>query len=125
MNALQKRKMQWLSRAKSAQQKLLALQALQNQETEFSSAYQETLAQQIFSLLSVREEILRQINTIPDLLLQAILIRRYLNGETMEQIAAAMFYDVRTIQRKHKIALDSLILPVSETTIFTEISCEN
>ena len=43
--------------------------------------------------------------------------------------ACAMFYDVRTIQRKHKKALEKINIPleagISETTIFQNITCEN
>lgn len=139
MTELQYRKIQWLSRAKSARQKLFALQdaqyhldsLIQQMHTEHCPALsrrisrlQQNTQHQMLSLLAVQEEIRSQIDSLPDLQLQAILIRRYLNDQTMEQIAESMFYDLRTIQRKHKQALDFLSLPISETSIFPDISCE-
>lgn len=132
MTELQEQKIQWLSRAKSAQQKINVLQSLRKREERQFQEIQsfensDDLVQrirklqlqtqhQMSSLISIQEEITRLIESIPDMQLQSILIRRYLIGETMEQIAEAMFYDVRTIQRKHKEALDALDIQVSLLT---------
>ncbi|MBR1530265.1 MAG: hypothetical protein IJ642_13345 [Oscillospiraceae bacterium] len=145
MTELQNQKILWLSRARKAEQNLHALKTvcrrdeslLQELELfeECSDLHQQlehTLAQvqeQLTSLIIIREEIRRIILTLPDLQEQAILLRKYLAYETNEQIADAMFYDPRTIQRKHKQALDRISLPaesrISETTIFQNITCEN
>lgn len=124
MTELQKQKKQWLSRMKSAQQKLNALQSCLKQEeyllqknqmlkncddlNQRIQQLQFQVKQQMTSMLSIHEEIVQRIETISDMELQTILIRRHLNGETMNQIAEAMFYDVRTIQRKYLTALDIL-----------------
>ena len=145
MTEIQKQKIQWLSRARTAQQKLNALYAVQKQEQHLLeetalfednpelSLHLESLIRQtqnqLQQLLLLREEIRTVILSLPDPQLQAILFRRYLAYETHEKIAEAMFYDIRTIQRKHKQALDSIALPtenrISETTIFPNISCNN
>lgn len=64
----------------------------------------------LHELLQVREEITAVIHAIPDLDAQTILIRHYLAYETFEQIAERMHYDKRTIQRKHKQALDKIVI---------------
>ena len=61
-------------------------------------------------LVRIREEITAVIQAIPDLDAQTILIRHYLAYETFEQIAERMHYDKRTIQRKHKQALDKIVI---------------
>ncbi len=146
MTELQKKKILWLTRAKLAEQKLNALSAVRKHDeqllaelnyfgedtTVLSAQLTDTLTQteaQLHTLLTLREEIRNTILSLPDLQMQTILLRKYLSYETNEKIADAMFYDVRTIQRKHKQALDQISLPagtcISETTIFPNISCEN
>jgi len=61
-------------------------------------------------LVRIREEITVVIEAVPDLDAQSILIRHYLAYETFEQIAEKMHYDKRTIQRKHKQALDKIVI---------------
>ena len=61
-------------------------------------------------LVRIREEITAVIQAISDLDAQTILIRHYLAYETFEQIAERMHYDKRTIQRKHKQALDKIVI---------------
>ena len=145
MTDIQKQKIQWLSRAKVQEQKLSALLSVlkhdyfllrQLEIFEDCSALKNHIRflhadvlQQAKLLAGIREEIRQVILTIPDSSVQAIYFRKYLAFQTNEQIAEAMFYDVRTVQRKHKSALDGLSLPtkfsISETTIFQNISCEN
>lgn len=141
MTATQNLKIKWLSRAESADHLIHALHTAQKQDQyllqelepfEDCSAicqHLEELQRQIkanlISLASVREEIRSCITAVEDMQLQAVLTRRYLAYETTEQIAEAMYYDVRTIQRKHKQALDCITLPMAETSIFQNITCEN
>jgi len=145
MTEIQMQKIQWLSRARKAEQKLQAFYAVRKHDERLleelamfedcSELYQKlehTLFQiqaQLSALTAIREEIRQMILTLSDMQEQAILLRKYLAYETNEQIAEAMFYDTRTIQRKHKQALDRIPLPsdsrISETTISQNITCEN
>ncbi len=58
------------------------------------------------NLVKVYLEIEQKINGIEDIELRTILTMRYLAFKHMREIADSMNYDVRTIQRKHKRALD-------------------
>lgn len=61
-------------------------------------------------LVAIRDEITAAVKSLVDLDMQAILVRRYLAYEKMELIAEKMHYDLRTIQRKHKAALDAIVI---------------
>ena len=61
-------------------------------------------------LVGIRDEISTAIQQIDDPDMQAILVRHYLAYETFEKIADVMHYDDRTIRRKHKKALDNIVL---------------
>lgn len=61
-------------------------------------------------LVGIRDEISTAIQQIDDPDMQAILVRHYLAYETFEKIADVMHYDDRTIRRKHKKALDKIVL---------------
>lgn len=63
---------------------------------------------EIQKLLKVYTEVDDAIKQIDDDISQAILKRRYLAFEKMEQIAENMNYDKSTVQRRHKKALDKL-----------------
>ena len=123
----QQRKIDWLSSADQTEQRIRSLRAAQKRDQRLIQELQalddcskllhhveesqEEIKAQIIRLASVREEIRRVIENIPDMEIQSIFTRKYLAYETNEQIAEALFYDVRTVQRKHKKALDSLIIP--------------
>ena len=128
MNAEQQRKIDWLSRAKMAELTASTLEILQKQDSkiiqkiepfkeetpELFQNLQKSSSQrkeELIRLAKIREEIYQLILTIADEKIRNIFLRKYLAYETNEQIAEAMFYDLRTIQRKHKKALDSLIIP--------------
>ena len=145
MTDLQKLKIQWLSRPAQEEKKLLALLSVLKREQyllqevqpfEDCSALRQQLQTQKTAvrlqsekLAQIRKEIYHALSALPDASMQAVCLRKYLAYETNEQIAESMFYDVRTVQRKHLTALDFLPLPpeipISETTIFQNISCEN
>jgi len=137
MTAEQKRKIAWLNRAYYADKKLNALIAQRNRLEELaqritmnyrcndkgkSSGSQNgtenalmklaeidlNIDSEIKKLADTYIEIYNTINQISDSEAQAILRRRYLAFETMEQIAESMNYDVSTINRKHKKILDKL-----------------
>lgn len=59
-------------------------------------------------MIQIQEEITQAITRIPNLELQAVLIRRYLAHETFAQIAEQMHCDERTVRRKHLLALEKL-----------------
>jgi hypothetical protein len=61
-------------------------------------------------LVEIREEISTAIRQVDDPDMQAILVRHYLAYETFETIADKMHYNERTIRRKHKKALDKVVL---------------
>ncbi|MBE6876841.1 MAG: hypothetical protein E7496_09025 [Ruminococcus sp.] len=144
MTALQNLKIKWFSRARNAEQQISAMQAslaydmlLTQKLTEFEDCSklcrklenaQQQRKLQLIALAGIREEIRSVIEQIPDSETRCIFLRKYLAYETNEQIAEAMYYDVRTIQRKHKKALEKINIPsepsISETTIFHNITCE-
>ena len=70
---------------------------------------QET-QQRLRELVTIREEITQAIAAVDDYDMQAILVRHYLAYETFETIAEKMHYDKRTIQRKHKTALEKVVI---------------
>lgn len=61
-------------------------------------------------LVDIREEISTAIRAVDDPDMQAILVRHYLAYETFDTIAEKMHYDERTIRRKHKKAIDKVVL---------------
>lgn len=65
---------------------------------------------EVHTMLDVYTEIDNAIQQIDDDVSQAILKRRYLAFETMEQIAENMHYSERNIKYKHKQALDKFAL---------------
>ena len=67
----------------------------------------------LIELMQIREQITQAIEAVEDYDLQTILIRHYLAYETFETIAEKMHYEKRTIQRKHKAALEKMSLNVT------------
>ncbi|MDE7121459.1 MAG: hypothetical protein K2O42_04790 [Oscillospiraceae bacterium] len=88
-------------------QKLLRLLKKSGDSQNFQD-FQDFKQQELEKLARTRQEISDNIAQVPDLELRAILERKYLACQTMAQIAEAMHFDLRTIQRKHKKALDFL-----------------
>ncbi len=64
----------------------------------------------ISELTQIRDEVTAAIVAVDDLDMQAILVRHYLLYESWEQVAEEMHYDLRTVQRKHKQALDRVVV---------------
>lgn len=128
MNNLQQEKINWLRRAKDAEYLIQTLGRLQKRDTRLIQELecyencdaikqhlmnlQEKKEKRLILLANIREEIAQAIATVPNMQLQAILTQKYLAYQTIEQIAEDMFFDRRTIQRKHKQALDLLKIPV-------------
>ena len=71
---------------------------------------EEEARARLHDLVGIREEISGAIRSVEDQDMQAILIRHYLAYETFETIADKMHYDERTIRRKHKKAIDKVVL---------------
>lgn len=128
MTTEQQYKVEWLSRAKQAEQTIFTLHTLQTRNTQLIQEL-ETLEEdctdlkqqvqknqleikkQLVQLEKVREEVKQAILSLPDITIRNIFLRKYLAYENNNQIAEAMFYDFRTIQRKHQKGLNMLTLP--------------
>lgn len=68
-------------------------------------ALEEQISAQIDALLEIKQEVVEAIKSVPDETLQLLLSRRYVLGETFEQIAVAMNFSWRQIIRLHGKAL--------------------
>ncbi|MDE6004534.1 MAG: hypothetical protein K2G88_04015 [Oscillospiraceae bacterium] len=133
MTNLQQKKINWLRRAKDAEYLIQALGYSQRQDMALIkelelyencdniknhlASLQEQKQKKLILLANIREEIAQVITSVCNMQLQAILNRKYLAYQTIEQIAEDMFFDRRSIQRKHKQALDLLEIPVVNSNI--------
>ena len=52
------------------------------------------------------EDIDKIINSVPDEVQRSVLVRRHINNQTIEQVAAAMFYSDRHIKRLQREAVE-------------------
>ncbi len=131
----QKKKIAWLNRAYYADKKLNALIAQRNRLEELaqrttmnygcndkgkSSGSQNGMENALMKLVEINFNIDKEITKLADTYIeidnaishisdseaQAILRRRYLAFETMEEIAEHMNYSVRNVKYKHKKALE-------------------
>ncbi len=66
---------------------------------------QQELECQINACGAIRREVVAAIETVPDDRDQEILRRRYLLGETFEQISAKMLLEYRWVRRRHKAGI--------------------
>ena len=73
---------------------------------------QEKLAE----LVKIRDEIVQAIEQVGDSDMQAILVWKYLNYFTFEQVAEKMHYSVCNVKYKHKSALDKLCIDLHPKT---------
>jgi hypothetical protein len=111
-------KIEWLTRAFHADLKANALLAVQEQERKMMLSLgvgegkisSEAIDDVIDRLIDVRVEISNAIAEIDDCELEAILNYRYLAYKNMQDIADLMHYDKSTVQRKHKKAIEKLLL---------------
>ena len=126
-------KVEWLSRYRAAlkKEKLLRdeLQALRERAAGCGKAFdgvpgaasdgqslpravesiikaQQELECQINVCGAIRREVVAAIETVPDDRDQEILRRRYLLGETFEQISAKMLLEYRWVRRRHKAGVN-------------------
>ena len=113
MTEEQNSKIVWLNRAFYAEKKIQSLEAVKEKNkaladkfgTEFSNENIDDLIQE---LRRYRTEIFNAISTLNNDELEAIMNLRYLTYMTMQQISESLCYDRKTIQRKHKLALDKI-----------------
>lgn len=139
MTEEQRRKAQWLNRAFNAdrlshalEDKLERDQSLAERLTRYSdgtggggagnstedalirlSETRSKLQEKLTELESIRAEVYNAICTVDDESLRSILIWRYLDYKSMEQIADRMHYVRRTVHRKFLDALDKMSLNVT------------
>ena len=128
MTDKQETKRAWLHRARTTEKYVQALKekVVQYEELEKSLLIFDDLASEkivqklqrniqeqqrkIEELSTVREKIQGAIKSVCDDTLQEILTRHYLLYETIDVIFEKMHYDRRSIQRKHKQALDKIVM---------------
>lgn len=69
---------------------------------------EKTIDSYIDQLYCIKEEALTAINTVEDANLRTLLIHRYINCKTFEQIAVEMNYSYRQVLRMHGEALQKV-----------------
>ncbi|HEY9060967.1 MAG TPA: RNA polymerase subunit sigma-24 [Pseudobacteroides sp.] len=62
---------------------------------------QSKLKRKLDELMDERDKVLEYTNTLDDSLLRQIIILKYINGMTWEQIGGEVGYSARTVRRKH------------------------
>ena len=120
MTEEQKRKTQWLNRAYYADRKIESLKKLREvnekyrDETTESQIKRDTerINIELTRIMKYKDEIENAIAEVKDDELEAILNMRYLCYMNVSEIADTMFYDRKTIQRKHLKALDRISCPI-------------
>ncbi|MDE5737466.1 MAG: hypothetical protein K2H93_03780 [Oscillospiraceae bacterium] len=128
MTGEQEKKRAWLRRAKTIEKYVQALQEKVVQYKEIQSLcnsdYLDSLEllqelerevqeqqKQVEELLAVRESIKKAISYLHDDELKEILTKHYLTYEIIESVVENMYYERRTIQKKHLKALDKIMIP--------------
>lgn len=71
---------------------------------------QAEINREIDRLVDLRRQMETAIGTVEDPLLRELLERRYIDGDTFEEIAVGMHYSWRNILRKHGKALSAIRL---------------
>ena len=82
------------------------------QLAETERCTQEKLAE----LVRIRDEIVQTIEQVDNSDMQSILVWKYLNYFTFEQVAEKMHYSVCNVKYKHKSALDKLCIDLHPKT---------
>ena len=128
MTGEQEKKRTWLRRAKTIEKYVQALQEKVVQYKEIQSLYNsddldslellqelereiQKQQKQAEELLAVQESIKKAISCLHDDELKEILTSHYLTYETIESVVENMYYERRTIQKKHLKALDKIMMP--------------
>lgn len=81
-------------------------------------ALEETVNNEIDTLIELKEQIKSTINSVGDTNGQTVLRLRFLDDFTWEQIAAEMFVDTSTVRRWHDRALKEIVLPENPINIY-------
>lgn len=68
------------------------------------------IAERIVQLTTLRLKIEQAIEALDDMALQNLLLRKYIDGQTFEEIAYEMHYSWRHTRRKHQMAVSKLNL---------------
>ena len=66
---------------------------------------EQELNREIDELVDIKAEIKRTIDLIPDVTMRLVLEKRNLCFEKWEQIAVDMYYSLRSVQEKHRVAV--------------------
>lgn len=77
-------------------------------QEEINEKYMELLDRRIAELVAVKIQIICAVTKIEDATLRAILIARYVNLKTWEEIALDTNYCCKQVRRLHKKALNAL-----------------
>ena len=72
----------------------------------------EEITRELRNLHRLRREIRAVITTLEDDILQTLMLYRYIDGMTFEQIAVKLDYGYRHIKRLHRKAIDVLVCPL-------------
>lgn len=75
---------------------------------------EERITADMKTLLDIKSEIIRVIQAVPNLEYQSLLMKRYVCGETWEEIATDMNYGLRYIHKLHGQALQEVKIPVTD-----------
>lgn len=136
MTEEQMKKILWLNRAFYADNKIKALEAVREKNRSLavkcSTGYENdgstsgthennhekilheicdndiAIKTELNNLIRIRSEIFNAIKSLDNDELETILNMRYLGYMNMQQIADKLHYERKTIQRKHKVALDKM-----------------
>ena len=110
----------WLSRACRTTQAIAdmprAARGIRGNSLELEQYMEisEEITRELRNLRRLRREIRAVIAALEDDTLQALMLYRYINGMTFEQIAVKLQYSWRQVCRKHGRALQELKLPREE-----------
>ena len=75
------------------------------------TACADELEQEAENMRQAMQEIYAVIRKVPDIQLQEILIRKYIDGLNLTQISKLMHYCTKQVYRKHKKALELISIP--------------
>ena len=72
---------------------------------------QSRIDEKVLELISVREDIIEDINAIGDIDIQEVLEYRYISQMTWDEIAKNLNVSERTARRRQEIGLDMIVVP--------------
>ena len=115
----QNEKIQWLNRAYHSDKKIDSLRKLRDKNKKYRDTStkeqlkrdNERIEIELLRIMKYKDEIESAIAAIRDDELEAIMNMRYLCYMPIAEIANQMYYDRRTIHRKHLQALEKITCP--------------